>query len=51
MFRNVGELAKQEQNTVTWFSFREIAASFGVFDTCADERGRRITSEVAPPTD
>jgi hypothetical protein len=41
MFRDVGELAKQEQNTVTWFSFRGNATSFGVFDTCADERGRR----------
>ena len=41
MFRNVGELAKQEQNTVTWFAFRGNATSFGVFDTCADERGRR----------
>jgi hypothetical protein len=41
MLRNVGELAKQDQNTVTWFSFRGNATSFGVFDTCADERGRR----------
>jgi hypothetical protein len=41
MFRNVGEFPKQEQNTVTWFSFREIATPFGVFDTCAHERGRR----------
>jgi hypothetical protein len=41
MLRNAGELAKQEQNTVTWVSFRENATTLGAFDTFADEHGRR----------
>jgi quinol monooxygenase YgiN len=33
-------LAEQEQHTVTWYSFRQDATTFGVFDTFNDEEGR-----------
>lgn len=41
MLRDAVELAKQEQHTVTWFSFRQDATTFGVFDTFNDEHGRQ----------
>ncbi|WP_406209775.1 antibiotic biosynthesis monooxygenase [Kitasatospora sp. NBC_01560] len=34
------ELARAEEQTVTWFAFRESATVFGVFDTFTDEAGR-----------
>ncbi|KMO97539.1 putative quinol monooxygenase [Streptomyces roseus] len=34
------ELARQESQTVTWYSFRLGPTSFGVFDTFKDEAGR-----------
>ncbi|MFJ7072347.1 putative quinol monooxygenase [Streptomyces sp. NPDC098781] len=34
-------LAEQENHTVTWFAFRQSATTFGVFDTFADEEGRK----------
>jgi superfamily I DNA/RNA helicase len=45
MLRNAAELAKQEQNTVTWLSFRENATTVGVFHTFADEQARRAHLE------
>jgi quinol monooxygenase YgiN len=41
MLRSAQELAKQEQDTVAWFSFRESATTFGVFDAFEDEQGRQ----------
>ncbi|WP_434598809.1 putative quinol monooxygenase [Streptomyces sp. A5-4] len=35
------ELARQETQTVTWYSFKLGPTSFGVFDTFADEAGRQ----------
>ena len=39
--RGAQELAEQERGTVTWFSFRQDATTFGVFDTFDDERARQ----------
>jgi quinol monooxygenase YgiN len=49
MLRGAQELAEQEQGTVTWFSFRENATTFGVFDTFDDEPGRQahLTGRIA----
>ncbi|MFD3925536.1 putative quinol monooxygenase [Streptomyces sp. NPDC058614] len=49
MLRGAQELAEQEQGTVTWFSFRENATTFGVFDTFEDEQGRQahLTGRIA----
>ncbi|HEV2377545.1 MAG TPA: antibiotic biosynthesis monooxygenase [Streptosporangiaceae bacterium] len=41
MLREAAALAKQEEYTVTWFSFRLDATTFGVFDTFEDEQGRQ----------
>ena len=41
MLRGAQELAEQEPGTVAWFSFRENATTFGVFDTFDDEQGRQ----------
>jgi quinol monooxygenase YgiN len=41
MLRDAQALAEQEQHTVTWFSFRQDATTFGVFDTFDDEPGRQ----------
>lgn len=35
------DLARQEAATVTWYAFRAGPRSFGIFDTFADEAGRR----------
>lgn len=35
------ELARQETQTVTWYSFKIGPTSFGVFDTFEDEAGRQ----------
>ncbi|RAG81274.1 antibiotic biosynthesis monooxygenase [Streptacidiphilus pinicola] len=40
MLTDAVDLARQEEGTVTWFAFRLGAASFGIFDTFADEQGR-----------
>ena len=49
MLRGAQELAEEEQGTVTWFSFRESATTFGVFDTFDDEQGRQahLTGQIA----
>jgi catechol 2,3-dioxygenase-like lactoylglutathione lyase family enzyme/quinol monooxygenase YgiN len=39
--RGAQELARQEEGTVAWFSFRQGPATFGVFDTFESEDGRR----------
>jgi quinol monooxygenase YgiN len=41
MLRGAQELAEQESDTVSWFSFLENATTFGVFDTFHDEQGRQ----------
>lgn len=41
MLRGAVESAEQEQYTVTWYSFRQDATTFGVFDTFDDEEGRQ----------
>jgi quinol monooxygenase YgiN len=42
-------LVLQEVGTSTWFAFQTGPASFGIFDTFADENGRNahLTGEVA----
>ncbi|MFE9933381.1 putative quinol monooxygenase [Streptomyces sp. NPDC005533] len=40
LLENALELARQETQTVTWYSFRLGPTSFGVFDTFNDEAGR-----------
>jgi quinol monooxygenase YgiN len=40
MLTDAAALAEQEQYTVTWYSFRQDATTFGVFDTFNDEEGR-----------
>lgn len=40
LLRGAAELAAQEEHTITWYSFRQDATTFGVFDTFADEAGR-----------
>ncbi|WP_042374916.1 putative quinol monooxygenase [Streptacidiphilus neutrinimicus] len=41
MLRDAAALAEQEPHTVTWYSFRQDATTFGVFDTFDDEAGRQ----------
>jgi quinol monooxygenase YgiN len=41
MLRDAAKLAEQERHTVTWYSFRQDATTFGVFDTFDDEQGRQ----------
>jgi quinol monooxygenase YgiN len=38
-------LARQEGATVTWYAFRTGPRSFGIFDTFADEAGRKAHLE------
>jgi len=38
-------LARQENATVTWYAFRAGPRSFGIFDTFADEAGRKAHLE------
>jgi quinol monooxygenase YgiN len=47
LLRDALELARAEEGTVTWFSFREGENRFGVFDTFADEAGRTAHLEGA----
>ena len=39
--RGALDLADAEQETVTWFAFRQSGTIFGVFDTFDDEHGRQ----------
>jgi quinol monooxygenase YgiN len=41
LLRGAQVLAEQEQGTAAWFSFRQDATTFGVFDTFDDEHGRQ----------
>ncbi|MEV0296977.1 antibiotic biosynthesis monooxygenase [Nocardia sp. NPDC050710] len=41
LLRDAAALAEQEPHTITWYSFRQDAVTFGVFDTFADEQGRK----------
>lgn len=41
MLRGAVELAESEPGTLTWYSFRQNATTFGVFDTFDDEQGRQ----------
>ncbi|MFE2854567.1 putative quinol monooxygenase [Streptomyces lavendulae] len=41
LLQNAVELARQEAQTVSWYSFRSGPTSFGVFDTFNDEAGRQ----------
>ena len=49
MLRDAAKLAEQEQHTVTWYSFRQDATTFGVFDTFEDEQGRsaHLSGQIA----
>ena len=38
-------LAREEGATVTWYAFRSGPRSFGIFDTFADEAGRKAHLE------
>jgi quinol monooxygenase YgiN len=38
-------LAREESGTVTWYAFREGPLGFGIFDTFADEAGRKAHLE------
>jgi hypothetical protein len=53
MLRNASELAKQAQNTVTWFSLRENAITFPGFGASPNEPGRRdhLERRVSDATD
>ncbi|MFJ3231077.1 putative quinol monooxygenase [Streptomyces sp. NPDC086787] len=41
LLRDAVELARQEENTVTWYAFRQGPTTFGVFDTFEAEEGRQ----------
>jgi quinol monooxygenase YgiN len=41
MLTDAVRLAQQEDQTVTWFAFRENDTTFGIFDTFDDESGRQ----------
>ncbi|WP_254205463.1 putative quinol monooxygenase [Nocardia alni] len=49
LLRDAAKLAEQEQQTVTWYSFRTDATTFGVFDTFEDEQGRNahLSGQIA----
>jgi quinol monooxygenase YgiN len=38
-------LAREESGTITWYAFRSGPRSFGIFDTFADEAGRKAHLE------
>jgi hypothetical protein len=46
--RSVGPLVDAETRTTSWFAFRAAPATFGIFDTFAEEGGRsaHITGEI-----
>lgn len=43
------DLAKQENKTLTWYSFQIDESTFGIFDTFEDESGREahLNGEIA----
>ncbi|MFF0191291.1 putative quinol monooxygenase [Streptomyces sp. NPDC005244] len=41
LLENALELAQQETQTITWYSFKISSTSFGIFDTFQDEAGRQ----------
>jgi quinol monooxygenase YgiN len=45
LLTSAAALARQEANTVTWYSFRVGPRNFGIFDTFADEAGRKAHLE------
>jgi quinol monooxygenase YgiN len=47
--QSAGPLVEAETGTTTWFAFRNAPASFGIFDTFANEDGRsaHINGEIA----
>ena len=40
LLKGAVDLARREQNTVTWYAFRAGPTSFGIFDTFNDKSGR-----------
>jgi quinol monooxygenase YgiN len=40
LLRGALRLAREEEQTVTWFAFRESPTTFGIFDTFEEEQGR-----------
>ncbi|MGK4585754.1 putative quinol monooxygenase [Kitasatospora sp. HPMI-4] len=40
LLRDALASAREEEQTLTWFAFRESPTVFGIFDTFADESGR-----------
>ena len=49
MLRDAAELAAKEQYAVNWYSFRQDATTFGVFDTFDDEQSRQghLSGQIA----
>jgi quinol monooxygenase YgiN len=47
--KSAKQLVLQEPGTLKWFAFQTGPATFGIFDTFADEEGRKahLTGEVA----
>jgi quinol monooxygenase YgiN len=45
LLKGAEELARQESATVHWYAFRAGPRSFGIFDTFADEAGRKAHLE------
>lgn len=47
--RSAGPLVEAETGTTTWYAFRLGPATFGIFDTFKDEKGRQahVTGDVA----
>ena len=47
--RSAGPLVDAETGTTSWFAFRVAPATFGIFDTFADEDGRsaHVNGEIA----
>lgn len=47
--RSAGPLVDAETGTTSWFAFRVAPATFGIFDTFADEDGRsaHLSGEIA----
>ncbi|MEV6841464.1 antibiotic biosynthesis monooxygenase [Streptomyces sp. NPDC051133] len=49
LLRGALKLAKEEEQTVAWFAFREGPTTFGIFDTFADDEGRaaHLSGQIA----
>ncbi len=41
LLRSAQAIVEQERGTAVWYAFRLGAATFGIFDTFADEQGRQ----------